>query len=493
MIITMKKINILFLTILLFSVSSCSKFLDVNVDPNNPTNVDPSFVLPVAQTSVGGVIGGDIAIVTGLWAQHWTQSHTSSQYKTLDAYDLISSNYNTSWNEMYAGGLNDCEVVKKAAVASSNWNLYLQATATQAFGYHIFADLFDQIPYSESLKGVDNTNPKFDKGQDVYAGIHATLDAALAKDFSASTNLVSKTDLIFPSSSLSSQVNSWKKFANTLKMKMYLRAGDYTNPKLLSYLANPSLVLNEDAAITQFVDEANRSNFLFENNVRQLNTGGNLRMSRTIFSYLDLNKDYSRMDAYFTPGSTGQFSLIQGDYEHSTADIAPTRVSIAKMSATDAFYFFSTDEVLFMLAEIAQRSGASESVVKGYYDSAVTAAYTKFGISVTPSFLAVGGAYAFPTGGTSDAKLKSIMTQKWLAMFKQGWEAFFDQTRTGIPAYSTVSASNAAYIPGTLTYSFNGVTSGLFPKRLLFPSASKDVNKNTPALIPVTTKVWWQK
>ncbi|MFZ1560738.1 MAG: hypothetical protein WAT37_12475, partial [Saprospiraceae bacterium] len=104
-------------------IASCSDFLDVNDDPNNPTDVKPEVVLAVAQASVGGVVGGDLNIVGGLWSQHWTQSHTGSQYRRLDAYDLVPDDYNVSWNEMYAGGLNDLELIKKGASASGNWNL----------------------------------------------------------------------------------------------------------------------------------------------------------------------------------------------------------------------------------------------------------------------------------------------------------------------------------------------------------------------------------
>ena len=53
-------------------ISSCSDFLNVNDDPNNPTDVNPEVVLAVAQASVGGVVGGDLNIVGGLWSQHWT-------------------------------------------------------------------------------------------------------------------------------------------------------------------------------------------------------------------------------------------------------------------------------------------------------------------------------------------------------------------------------------------------------------------------------------
>jgi len=53
------------------SLGSCNDWLDVNEDPNNPTNVAPEFVLPAAQASVAGIVGGDFAIIGGLWSQHW--------------------------------------------------------------------------------------------------------------------------------------------------------------------------------------------------------------------------------------------------------------------------------------------------------------------------------------------------------------------------------------------------------------------------------------
>ncbi|MBC7885722.1 MAG: SusD/RagB family nutrient-binding outer membrane lipoprotein, partial [Saprospiraceae bacterium] len=54
-----------------------------------------------------------------------------------------------------------------------------------------------------------------------------------------------------------------------------------------------------------------------------------------------------------------------------------------------------------------------------------------------------------------------------------------------------VAAEDPAYVAGQLTYSVDGVTGGLFPKRLLFAATSSDVNSNAPAVVPVTTKVWW--
>lgn len=493
------KFLIIYLLLIVFSFTSCTDWLDVNTDPNNPTDVSPENVLPVAQVSVGGAIGGDLSIVGGLWSQHWTQSHVSSQYKTLDAYDLNPADYNILWNEMYAGGLNDLEVIKKGAEEAGNWNLYLQAVAVQSFGFQIMADFFDQIPYSEALKGTDNLSPKYDNGKDVYAGLIASLDAALAKDFSVKTNTYVKSDLIFPLGNRDAQVEAWKQFAHTLKFKMLLRQSGVEPAALAglsTYVNNPGLLLSQDASITQFIDEPNRSNFLYENNIRQLNTPGNLRLSRTIHSYLEDNGDFARLNAYFTPGpgaSGAQRSLIQGNYEELTSVTCATCISTANMSATDPYQFFSVDEVYFMLAEAALLTNAGADKAKSWYNAGVAAAYANFGISFNSALIGAGGAYEFPSGGTTADMHEAVMTQKWLAMFRRGYESFFDQARTGYPKNSAVPADDAAYVPGQLTYSKNGVTSGAFPKRLLFPATSSEVNSNAPDRLPVTTKVWWMK
>jgi len=474
-------------------ISSCSDFLDVNDDPNNPTDVNPEVVLAVAQASVGGVVGGDFNIVGGLWSQHWTQSHTASQYRRLDAYDLVPDDYNVSWNEMYAGGLNDLELIKKGASESGNWNLYLQATVTQAYGFQMMADLFDKIPYTNALKGVENFSPVYSDGVEVYSGLITALNDALAKNFDGANVKYVSQDLIFPLGNKDDQVEAWKKFANTLKLKIYLRqTASSKSTEAISainaMLQSNTSFLDVNAAITQFVDEPNKSNFLYENNVRQLNVGTNLRMSRTISSFLESNNDLARQNAYFSPGSTGHYGLVQGNFDALTSVIGVNQVSTVKIAALDPFYFISKDESYFLQAEAALRTGRE---AKNLYYVAVSAAYEKFGLNVPGTFLEPGGNYGYPSAGTMTEKLKAIMTQKWVAMFKQGAESFFDQARTGIPAYSPVGAESAEYVPGQLTYSVNGVTSGAFPKRLLFTATSTDVNSNAPANVPVTTKVWW--
>lgn len=477
------------------SLGSCNDWLDVNEDPNNPTNVAPEFVLPAAQASIVASVGSDMAIIGGLWSQHWTQSNASSQYRNIDSYDLNPSDYNNMWTEFYAGGLNDLEDVKIKATASGNNNMVLQAIAVQSFGYQMLADFFDKIPLTEALQVETIKAPKYDDGPAVYAELLKRLDAALALDFGNGKSTAVSSDLIFGGMSADNQIDHWKRFVNTLKLKLYLRQTASPNSAqaitaIKSMLDANTPFLQDHAALTKFVDEPNRSNPLYETNVRQLNTGTNLRLSRTLMTYLQANNDDARLAAYFTPGPTGQSGLEQGDFNNTT--IAPATPSVARMTATDPFYFFSIDEVYFLLSEAYLRIG-NDAKAKEFYEKAVPAAYAKFNVAFDAKKIAKGGVYEYPSTGTLEAKLKVIMYQKWVAMFRQGYESYLDQARTGYPEKSPVRSTANNYVPGQWTVSEESVIGNELPKRLPYTSASRDGNINAPASVPVTAKVWWMK
>ena len=133
--------------------------------------------------------------------------------------------------------------------------------------------------------------------------------------------------------------------------------------------------------------------------------------------------------------------------------------------------------------------------------AAVKAAFTRWGKDGS-AYVAAGGAYEFNASST-DAMLKSILMQKWVSSVRtDSWNAFLDINRTGIPALGTQMVSdisrlalfNTNYVVGTLAPSLGSVLlAGEYPKRFLFPKTSSDYNPNTPAVIPIQTKMWWQK
>ncbi len=489
----MKKVLIYSAFTLLAFFTSCSDFLDVNTDPNNPTEVDPSLVLPSAQAQIAGVVNGYYGVLGGLWSQHWTQSHVASQYRNEDSYGLTKSDYNVSWRELYSDVLIDLSLIQKNAEETENWNAYLQATSLMAYTYQMLADFYGEVPFSEALKGNEGIDePVFDSGQDIYDGLIDMLDGALSKDFSTDGNTWIQTDFIFGAQGKDGQIDSWIRFANTLKLKIYLRQTEARSAVAqdgVAKILNGENLLTGDAAMDIYEDVANRSYPLYETNIRQLNVGTNLRGSHTFVSYLIDNND-PRLDVFFTAGNGGHAGLLQGNFDALSTDVDPGVPDVAIFNPLTAFYFFTTEEVNFMLAEANLRYGDT-GTAKGYYDNGVMESCARYGMS-GDVLVDDGGVYAYPDG-TFDENLKAVMMQKWVSMVERGYESFMDQNRTGIPNISAVGGDDVNYVPGEYTYSIGGVTNGLFPKRLIFPDLTRRNNSNTPDEEPITEPVWWAK
>lgn len=502
----MKKISIYILGLaMVAALWGCEKdFLDVNIDPNNAPveKGTPELVFPAAVASTAARVGGEYAVLGGLWSQFWAQSNAANQYKFIDQYNINSTKFENAWSEMFSGALNDYTFVINKSEETENWIFYLMGTVMKAYNYQVMVDLYDQVPYDEAFQGDANLTPAFEDGKTIYGKLIASIDNALTKDFDAISNSVpGKTDFLF-----NGNLELWKKFANTLKLKMYLRMvnADPTAAQagVQSVFANGIGFLGQDAAMTQFEDAPDKSNPFFEYNFRQLNVATNLRASNTLMSFLKSTSDDARLAALFTEGSEGQFALYQGQYGASSTEIDPKKPSVAKQSALEPVRFISAAESYFMQAEAIERYGVTGDA-KAMYDMGVIAAFNQFGYDPdkfgdltfdATDFLAAGGKYEYPTTGTLENKIEAIITQKWVSCVgSHSLEAFFEHNRTGYPQISAVPGDNEAYIAGQFTYSLEGVTGGQFPKRLVFPDVEINRNPNTPAKVAVTEKVWWSK
>ena len=476
------------LLMLLLTAIGCKRTLDINQDPNNPSlsQGTPRLVFPAAVMATAGKVGGDLAIVGGIWGEYITQSAQANQYKYIDAYDVKSTDLNAIYTGLFAGGLKNYQYVIDKSREASDWNFFLMGTVMKAYTTEVLVDLYDKIPYSQALQGSSNLNPTFDDGYSIYVDLLKTLDSALAKDFSASTNSAPGTsDLVF-----GGNMARWKQFAYTLELKMYLRM---INAKPTEAQTGVQKLYNEgatflttDAGVFGFTDAPGQDNPLYEQNIRQLNTSSNLRASRTFVSWLRANGD-TRIVSYF--GSTTPNSIHQGDYLGSDATYATAAVFVQK--PTDPVIFISAAESYFLQAEARERyfGGAG---AKALYDAGVLAAFSAVGQNGTAF---VNGVYAYPTG-TLEQKIEAISTQKW-ASFPYGVhfiEGFFEKQRTGYPRTSAVYSTDASYVPGQFVVSKNSVLpSGQLPRRFAFPDVEVSRNKNTPTLVPITTPVWWAK
>lgn len=498
----MKNITIILTVITLLIFTGCKKdFLDINKDPNNTSNATVQMVLPGAIGSTCYVVGGWYQLLGGFWAQHWTQAAGAPQWRDFDSYNITTNDFDVrQYGELYSGALNDYKYIRKTALAEENWSYYLMATVMEAYTYQVLADLYDQIPYNDALQGDDgNFTPHFDLGQAVYDGLIARIDEALSHDFktfksntnpNATAIEPGNDDLIF-----GGNMDNWEAFANTLKLKIYLRQS-YVRPTVAAdgiqaMYAAAAPFLSVDAAMTQFADQENKRNPIYETGVDRLS--GNIAASFTLLNFLQINQD-PRLDAIYAPPAAGgpHKAFPQGDFYNPD----PTVVNIANLSTptlawSDPVYLISAPESFFLQAEAVER-GWGTGDAKSLYESGINASLTRFGISGADSIYSGGHVYEYPSTKGFEDKLKAIIVQKWIAFANsQSLEAWIEQGRTHYPLLSPVPATDGTYVPGEWTVSVNNVTGNKLPKRLLFPESEIKRNPNTPPLQPVTAKIWW--
>jgi hypothetical protein len=453
--------------------------LDINRDPDllDPSKAPLSAQLPAGITGIIGSEGAGMAIIGGMWSQYWTQSNAANQYKDIDTYAIGTADYNFVWDGMY-DALGDIRNVKRRALAEGNWKYYLIATTLEVQASQVLTDMYGDIPYTEA-NNLNILSPKFNTGTEVYDLMIQDLDLALAKNLADSEGTApGKDDFIF-----GGNMTNWTKLANTLKLKIYMRQTNSSRKAIADagiagLLSSGVAFLDVDAGMTQFVDAPDQSNPLFEYNNRKLNTATNLRMSTTLASFFDAKVD-PRKAKYYGTGN----SLNQGDLNNPAG---AATFAVVTLKATTPAYLMTVEESLLLQAEALERNGQSGSAK---YTAAIAANFAKYGLTVSP---AITAAYAYPTAGTFDQKLEAIITQKWIASFPgNGFEAFFETNRTGYPKTSAVYQDSPAYIAGQIVYSKAGITNGLFPKRMAYPLSERNANTNAPALVPITTKIWW--
>lgn len=481
-------------------VFGCSDYLDVNVDPNNPADAEERLVLPAAEQSIAARVGNYYRITGSIWSQHYTQNNTSSQYVPTDNYDVDDLNFlENDFTEIFSGPLNDLKFVKRKAEESENWTNYLIAQVLEVYAYQVVADLYDGAPLAEGLDG-DNGNftPLWDNGPAVYGMLIERLDNALSKDFELSTNVgPGVNDLLFEG-----DVDSWIRFANTLKLKILIRYSKVDPGKaqsaITALVSSGALFLETDASISTYYDQPDRGNPLYEADRRNLNTDANLKASLTMVNYLEVNSD-PRIDAFYdAPVSGGPVKgMRQGTSSVASTVLDSKTISGATVLPTDPVYFISLPEAYFLRAEAAAR-GFSNEDAKALYDQGVAAAFDRYDLDGS-SFIEVGGAYEYP-GGTTEENVEAIIEQKWIAhLGGNALEAWFDKLRTGYPSFSASAPGLPDYdplAPGAPIFSFpvDAVTfDGAFPRRLLIPEDEILNNPNAPAQPAngILTPVWW--
>lgn len=201
----LKKISETVLALLVLAVSSCDSFIDINKDPNNPTEPQLNLLLPATQLSIVGNFNG---INRG--ASNVVQHRASG---SLNRYDQTGTTFQATWLGYYTQAVPDLETIIAAGTQQGQWGYVAVAKIQKAYLYSIMVDLWGNVPYSEAALAA---NPTFDEGSVIYDQLFALLDEAVA-DMGKGFVVSASADIFYQGSQA-----KWLRLANSIKLKMYL-------------------------------------------------------------------------------------------------------------------------------------------------------------------------------------------------------------------------------------------------------------------------------
>jgi hypothetical protein len=483
---TMKKIFIFLFIIPLF-FTSCEEWLDVNTDPNTPSDVPSELILPAAEASIATRLGGNIFNFSGIFAQYWTQAPEANQYNKIDNYTITAPFLDTDYNELYAGALNDLERIKSNALAEDATGYYFVATVLQAYTYQIWVDMMGDIPYSGSLQGVENKFPAYDKPQTVYEGILGDIDEAM--DMLTEDSYISPKDYLFEG-----DLDKWVAFANSLKLKIYMRASyavDYSTE--IRALIDQNNFIVEDVAFDAWQAEAFRYNSWYGTNTIGLGTVNNIAAT-PIINYLESRSD-PRLAVLWTDVDGAYVAGVPAMKEGLTAEY-----SAPIIDPVQPVYFLTMSELELFKSEAYIRFYNDDTEAKAAYERAIDHNLALHGLAVSGVGLyGAGRAYEWPSTGTLEDKIKAIGMQKWVSLcLVNNFEAWTEMRRLGYPEYAGSVAEDVyageTYVAGTLiSPSGNALGEGNFIQRLPYPEESTRLNDNAPAQKNQTEPIWWDQ
>ncbi|MDR3653787.1 MAG: SusD/RagB family nutrient-binding outer membrane lipoprotein [Paludibacter sp.] len=229
----MKKIkNIMLLSLLavVFAISSCSDFLNVNTDPNRVTdaNVTPDLIFTQAENAVGARQASRFVFLNN-WMGYMSRSGTFVVDQMETTYQIDNSFTEANWDQAY-NILFDLYQAKTKAVATNNKALAGASIVLSVKLWQETVDQFGDIPYTQAFNYAKYPQPKFDKAVDIYTNLLAQLDTAVVY-LNAANPMTSfaKTDIIFGrGDSLNHVISKWNKFANTIRLRILLRQASTT-------------------------------------------------------------------------------------------------------------------------------------------------------------------------------------------------------------------------------------------------------------------------
>ena len=557
----MKKLNIILCLSLIFAVSCTDDFNEINEQPDalSVSDVSAKFFVTNIQKGLFKPVAG------ALWfGQIFHQDQYAGQHSGGHSQYAWDGNFGWEYTAWLQEGTNGWLAGYNSSLTSylrqvgeggalENDQYYAIGLIMKGLYYQLYTDQVGMIPYSEA-SDPDIKLPKYDEQIDIYKGVIAELNEAISLIGSNTStgegvNLLRENDVIF-----NGDMQKWKQLANSLKLRMALRAhgapgedfasaavseaissgvladsdalfesynqvsniwvehssyGDIyygfgeigqwkmgeplinalssVNDPRLSFMSKPSpggtvsLDISEasDTQIAFLKSTLDNAGLVLDTDYSWTQTSSELTIT------MAENTNYVGLPLRLSPNIKG---LFNGNLFSSPADIVVNKSNEGK--EISPFIVMSAADSHFMIAEAIVKGLASGDAA-GHYQTGLEYAMNLWGASLTSDF---SSSEMGSLTGSVEEKLEKIATQRWIANYTNGYEAWSIVRDTGYPTSAITTSSDNSI------RSLSGEMNGGYANRLRYISSAYTSNAdNIQAAVSKqgpdvkTTKLWWAK
>jgi hypothetical protein len=465
-----KLIGVFFISLLI--LGSCTKgWEEMNVDPNNTGDAPSENSLINTERAIS-------VTFTDMW---WTGNNTCSYANQIAKIQYIDENRYQErdgiierWGTLMGYQVELDKIIAKAQT-QENPAMEGVALTIKAMLWQIMTDTWGAIPFTEGARGEEGIlQPVYDSQQTVYTGILAMLETANTKLTAGGTI---KNDIWNNNS-----VALWRKFANSLHMRVAIRISNVnptgaktelqkilvTSPATYPILSsNADMVSHEWPGTSPYWEQ-------FYADSRSRDDHG---MCKTFIDALLATNDPRIGEFAYPATSDGQYRGVVAGMTNAQQSAIPintvSRIGFRyRKDPAGSAYYMRYAEVEFIKAEAYLRADLLNDPAKAQtaYVAGVTASCAEHGVTAgnITTYLAGTNVGWGLTGSWGYSNLQKIYYQKWVSLFKQGHEAWAEIRRTDTPLVGIAPGA----VPATIVTSHNRP-----PFRWPYPTSEYTLNK----------------
>ncbi|MES3017696.1 MAG: SusD/RagB family nutrient-binding outer membrane lipoprotein [Bacteroidota bacterium] len=433
-----------------------------------------------------------------------------SSYKEVPAVGdkFTSFNNMTGSFDVYKGNndgsgtsLNRLVQLKERIPGPENVNKRAAIDILSVFLFHRATDQMGDLPYSEAMKGIGTSTPKYDTQKSIYTGMLTMLETALTSMDASKPNVFGAADPYYKG-----DVVKWKKLGFTLMARLGMRLSEIEPATAKTWVEKAStggmMTAFADIAYVKFANTAGQ----FNPRVNGYITGDftspgddnveGSKWSKTFIDHLKTTND-PRLSvisvvwvkpagsSVYSPDNTPalQRGMLNGSLRSKPADFdSYSEPSLLYIDRGSPIITMGPAEAYLILAEAAARGWSVGTTAKAAYDNGVRAAMAQWALwpSIAPHNPVITTAQADAylaanpyTGGTITQQVQQISTQKWVSLLGDDYEVWSNWRRTKFPVFNYANFVNTN---GTLSSFPGNVTLGKMFRRMALPFAENSVN-----------------